>query len=49
MAEEVNKLVQTVATLVETIKAMPGVQGPIAVDMRPAPPPTADEIRADKV
>ena len=49
MAEEVNKLVKTVASLVETIKAMPGVQGPIAVDMRPAPPPTAAEIRADKV
>ena len=49
MAEEVNKLVQTVASLVETIKAMPGVQGPIAVDMRPAQPPTAAEIRAEKV
>ena len=49
MAEDIKTLVQTVAGLVETIKGMPGVQNPITVDMRPAPQPTADEIRADKV
>ena len=49
MSEDIKTLVQTFAGLVETIKAMPGVQQPIQVDMRPAQQPTADEIRADKV
>ena len=49
MAEEVKQLVQTVANLVETIKGMPGVQGPIAVNVQPPQPPSAADVRAEKV
>ncbi len=49
MAEEVKQLVQTVASLVDTIKALPGVANPVAVNVLPAPPPTAADVRADKV
>ena len=56
MAEEVKQLVQTVnqqqqqiASLLDTIKALPGVANPVAVNVLPAPPPTAADVRADKV
>ena len=38
MAEEVKQLVQTVASLVDAIKALPGVANPVAVNVLPAPP-----------
>ena len=55
MAEEVKQLVETVhqqqqqiVSLLDTIKAMPGIANPMAVNVVPAQPDAA-AIRADKV
>ena len=55
MAEEVKQLVQTVnqqqqqiVSLLDTIKALPGVANPVAVNVLPAQPDAA-AVRADKV
>ena len=55
MAEEVKQLVETVhqqqqqiVSLLDTIKSMPGISNPIAVNVVPAQPDAA-AVRADKV
>ena len=56
MAEEVKQLVETVhqqqqqqiVSLLDTIKSMPGISNPMAVNVVPAQPDAA-AIRADKV
>ena len=55
MAEDLKQMVETVklqqeqiASLIESIKAMPGVANPVAVNVHPAPPDVA-VVRADKV
>ena len=55
MAEEVKQLVETVhqqqqqiVSLLDTIKAIPGIANPMAVNVVPAQPDAA-AIRADKV
>ena len=45
--EEIKELVATVASLVETIRVMPGVNAPVAVTVQPAQI-AADVVRADK-
>ena len=46
--EEVKELMTTIASLVETIKVMPGVSAPVAVTVQ-TPAPDADVVRAEKV
>ena len=48
LGEEVKELMTTIASLVETIKVMPGVSAPVAVTVQ-TPAPDADVVRADKV
>ena len=55
MSEEVKTLVETVKQqqeqivgLLNTIKAMPGVSNPVAVNVVPAQPAAA-EVRAEKI
>ena len=48
MAETVNLQQQQIASLIDAIKAMPGIANPMAVNVVAAPPDAA-AIRADKV
>ena len=48
MAETVNLQQQQIASLIDAIKAMPGIANPMAVNVHTAPP-DAVAVRADKV